>query len=210
MHTSDTACFNHNVGLFIFRAAFYSFEPLSPTVFRTNTIFDPVTVAILPVLQLPVFGVFSRLSKGVYIRMFYDSVAASSVTTFESTDCKRGERMFSKGQDVVPEFLFGALAVDENLINGKELKELDQETCTSLIHGGFIIPPDDVPELFYNKSFKLQLQSILHTKGLTVLSQSSGCSDMLPFNLYWKSISDLVISLGSLFTGCVYNPDPRG
>ena len=47
--------------------------------------------------------------------------------------------------------------VDEKLYEGKTLQELDDTTCRQLIHGGFVIPPDKVPELFYNESFKIQL-----------------------------------------------------
>ena len=71
--------------------------------------------------------------------------------------------------------------------------------CTSIVHTSFLVPPELVPELFYNATFKT-LQSALEGKGYTVHCQGCGKdTSVLPYNsfAFGRSLADCVISKSS-------------
>lgn len=79
---------------------------------------------------------------------------------------------------------------NEKLICGRtNLKEVDEATCVKVVQEGFLMNPRHVPELYYNETFRLQLEHACNENGFTVLSRKSEFKP-LPYNHYWNSLRD--------------------
>ena len=135
-------------------------------------------------------GVFVKVSHKVYVKLYHKSIAASSVSHFPGPAITKEDFQLSKSG--LQSFYFGSLVVNEDdlPLNG-DVTKIDDATCAKLVHESFIIPTTSIPELYYNESFKIQLKYHLQHKGYSVSSQQTG---ILPYNSYYKSVVDLLIT----------------
>ena len=137
-----------------------------------------------------VHGVFVKVSHKAYVKLYYNSIAASSVSHFPGPAITKEEFQLSKSE--LQSFNFGSLVVNEDYLPlYGDVTKIDDATCAKLVHESFIIPTTSIPELYYNESFKIQLKYHLEHKGYSVSSQQTG---ILPYNSYYKSVVDLLIT----------------
>ena len=118
-------------------------------------------------------GVYKWVFDLVYFRVYYTSIAANDVKTFECP-YRSDKEMCSQAPNIhLPEFKFGSLVVDgKNLPD--DLSEVDDTLCTQLVRSAIKIELDDQPELYINLSIKLQLESFLEGKDFVIVSQGIG------------------------------------
>lgn len=170
-------------------------------------------IAISQQLTLPVAGLFRRVTSGVYVKLFYTSVAANTVKTFRGTEDFRQFELPRGYRTIMEKLCFGVLSFDEDIIAGKDLKELSPDDCARIVHEGFFMDPARVPELYYNETFKVQLETMLEPKGFKVLSQNCGTRELLPYNPYWRSNLDLAVLKDSnnslLMSSQIVTPPPN-
>lgn len=139
-------------------------------------------------------GVFREAKLEKFFKIHHTSTPASEVSSFETTLPRNAVTFTTQKKEIsIPRIFFGSMAVDETAISDDDLKRLTNEECVKIIHTGFII--NDIPELWINKSLHLQLKKYLKDKGYSVETQRIDHDNtVLPYNKYYKSIPDLVIS----------------
>lgn len=95
----------------------------------------------------------------------------------------------------IRQICFGAMSVAEEFNEEKDLSKLSSEECTQIVHSGYVISSDKVPELFYNASLKVQLACILKKEGFIVQTKENNENmSLLPYNVYYRSEADIVVT----------------
>ena len=142
-------------------------------------------MVVPPVKFGPPEGVYQCVTPGVYFYVFYKSLPASAVTRFP-----RNERFkkFKKNREKVniQKLMYGSLIVDEEVYPKFEGSLVPEGTA------GIMFPIEKIPEDYLNLSIVLQLQLQLGEEYTVTTPADEG--QVLPFNCYFKSRPDIVIS----------------
>ena len=135
----------------------------------------------------PPEGLYQRVQKGVYFYVFYKSLPASAVTNFPKLE--RFEK-FKKNREKVniQKLMYGSLIVDEEVYKKFEGSLVPAGTA------GILFPIEKIPEDYLNLSIVLQLQCQLGNKYTVTTQTAADEGQVLPFNCYFKSRPDIVIS----------------
>ena len=144
------------------------------------------TMVVPPVKFGPPEGVYQCVTPGVYFYVFYKSLPASAVTNFPKVE---SFERFKKNREKVniQKLMYGSLIVDEEVYQKFEGSLVPAGTA------GILFPIEKIPEDYLNLSIVLQLQCQLGNK-YTVTTQTADEGEGLPYNCYYKSLPDIVIS----------------
>ena len=143
-------------------------------------------MVVPPVKFGPPEGVYQCVTPGVYFYVFYKSLPASAATGFPRNE---SFKQFKKNREKVniQKLMYGSLIVDEEVYKF-EGSLVPEGTA------GIKFPIEQIPEDYLNLSIVLQLQSQLGDKYTVKTQTAADEGQVLPFNCYFKSLPDIVIS----------------
>jgi vacuolar-type H+-ATPase subunit F/Vma7 len=104
-------------------------------------------------------GHYRLLIRGVYYFVHHTALRASGLTQFEITTNPSKTDFSQVPIDHIPspKLKFGCIVVDEDVIkNG--LEDMNTDSMQSVIKSAVVIPNSELPDLFINRSFHIQLK----------------------------------------------------
>lgn len=126
-----------------------------------ETIKEGLDTLILPECAvLPLHRVFKRLAREVCVRLYYESFPASKLTTFPTTQTTTTALSTPPKPSLLTKCMFRSVTVDEEKYEEAVKPNSDPQIPKDLLSTCIVIPPDRVPEVWYNES-KIELENIL-------------------------------------------------
>lgn len=129
---------------------------------------------------------YSRMSSSAFFRAYYSPIRASALNEFHVSAIKQCTFPTENITFPSPNIKFGSIVADHKLLTGN-LADKGFDQMKAILGSAFVM---DIPELYINRSLKLQLNKYFERYPVKVDSQSANF--LAEHNLYHTSSPDII------------------
>lgn len=133
---------------------------------------------------------YMRMSSNAYFRAYYSPVRASDLSKFQVT--YQGFYEFcTNTTSPSPNIKFGSIVADHKLLTGS-LADKSTDDMKEIFESAFVMNEEQLPELYINRSLRIQLKEYFKEYNINVDSQSASFLTKDEHNLYHTSLPDIM------------------